>query len=76
MSKILIAICISLIIGMLIGRFLDGEESCPRNVMNYDCKGPTCDHTKSELYRAKMHMAIADEQRKDNDRNFWSGGDV
>lgn len=72
---ILIGLYIAFVLGALLGAFFHAEEDCPRAVMGYHCDGPTCDHTKSELYRAKMQMALADEDFKANrDNNFWGGG--
>ena len=67
---------IGLIIGMLVGRFFKDttiDEDCPANVYGYDCKGSdVCDHRPSELYRAKMQMALRQEERKDH-VNYWKG---
>lgn len=71
----IVAACIGLIIGMLIGRFFrDPEETCPREVMGYYCNGYSCDHRKSELYRAKMDRALRSEERSP-DENYWRGDD-
>lgn len=69
------AICIALVVGMFIGRFFrEPANSCPRVVLGYDCRGDGCDHRKSELYRNKMNMALASEERK-ADVNYWRGDD-
>lgn len=70
----IIAICISLIIGMNIGRFFrEPYERCPARIKGFDCTGLSCDHTKSEFYRAKMQMALIAEERED--KNYWKGND-
>lgn len=72
----LVGILIGLIIGMLIGRFFrEPQQVCPAEVYGYDCnayKGKVCDHSKSALYKAKMEMALAEEQR-DDDNNYYGG---
>lgn len=73
----LVGILIGLIGGMLIGRFFrDPVQDCPAEVLGYDClnyKGMPCDHRKSELYKAHMHMALAEEKHAEDD-NLYTGG--
>lgn len=65
--------CISVVVGMFIGRFFkDPENSCPRVELGYNCMGDWCDHRKSELYRAKMTMAL-NREKAEKDPNFWKG---
>lgn len=71
----IVAICISVVVGMLIGRFFRDDENCPRRVLGYDCRGSRCDHRKSELYRNMMNMALgAEERERDKHKNLWGGG--
>lgn len=68
----IVAICIAVVVGMIIGRFFRDEENCPRTVLGWDCRGNACDHRKSELYSAKATMARnAEEQAA---KNYWKGG--
>lgn len=63
----------ALIIGMVIGCLLNSEETCPRVIKGYNCRGDeTCDHSKVALYSAHLDMAKADESRLADD-NLWGG---
>ena len=67
-----VAICVALMIGMIIGRFFrHPENDCPAVELGYECQYDRCDHRESELYRAKMNMALQREERKD--QNYWRG---
>lgn len=51
-------------IGLILGGLIFGggdHDDCPRSVKGYNCKGSYCDHSKIELYRAKLAMAQNDE---------------
>lgn len=52
---------LGLIIGFMLGRIEPPE--CPRVILGYNCQGIDygCDHRRSEIYRAKMEMALNDE---------------
>lgn len=69
------AICISIIIGMFIGRFFrNPENGCPAEELGYNCKGSHCDHRLSVLYEAKANMAkYAEEREANKDSNYWGG---
>lgn len=62
----IIALGFGLLIGMMIGRFFRNDENCPRRVLEYSCKGFTCDHRKSVLYANMSAMALNDEERAPN----------
>lgn len=69
----IVTACISVIVGMIIGRFFrEPDNNCPRIELGYNCMGSWCDHRQSELYRAKMHMAL-NRERAEREPNFWKG---
>lgn len=54
--------------GMVIGYVVRAadEEDCPRRVLQYNCKGETCDHRQSVLYTNMASMARNAEEREAN----------
>lgn len=69
----MISIIIAAICGIVVGFALPrGENTCPAVELGYDCKGSRCDHRLSTLYKAKMDMALHDEEKANN--NYWNGG--
>lgn len=69
---------IGVVVGVILHILWRGpvDEDCPANVYGYDCKGDNCDHRPSELYRAKLTMALRREkaqQQRDDDVAFLRG---
>lgn len=68
----MLGLFLAFVAGIVVCAMLSKEEDCPATVLGYDCQGDKCDHRKSELYKAKMNMALNQEQR-DDDVNYWRG---
>jgi len=61
-----LALGFGLIVGLLVGRLFRDNETCPRRVLDYNCRGLTCDHRKSLLYANMSAMAKNKEDQAPN----------
>lgn len=67
----IIGLYAAFVVGGFVGAYLNPEETCPRVVKGYDCRGNNCDHSKVALYQAKLDMARNDEDSET--KNYWGG---
>lgn len=67
---IVLGLCAAFILGVWTDIVLRRENGCPLVELGYNCKGETCDHRLSELYKAKATMAQNQEEYEERRRRL------